>query len=305
MDDPGEIKIMKTPIQQKIDATFTKKFIRHQTIGKFIYKNKWIRRVLTRVLGTLQSMNNDFIRREKYETFGPIRQSADVTKHGYTRKYGDLEYALEYAAEIAAPDFDEGSLGESYGLYQEQLKILREMIKEKKPRKVFNFGICYAYVDNELALEFPDVEFIGIDLSVHNKAFSDVDFGDTKNLTILTGDVFAHFSETDYSDCVFLTSRTLPLLPREFIEKLYKSASEANFRYLVGFEQSGLSEEILAPFVFESPDKPSVYWRDRMYIHNYPYLIESAGYEILDMALFTTNHTSADLQFLRFLAERK
>ena len=295
-------KVMKLPLKQIISPDFQKKFLRHQSIGKFLYQHKVLNKIFNRISSVILSINNDRLRRESLET-------SDASKHGYTNllphTYGGLEFTLRYSSEISSPGFSENTTTASYKLYQEQLKTMRNLINQKRPKKVFNFGICYAYVDNELANEFPEIDFIGIDLSPHNKAVNDVDFSSTKNLTILSGDVFPHFSEIDYSDSIFFHSRTLLLLPREFIQKLYKSVYDANFDCIVGFEQNGLSEEISAPYAFDTFDKPSVYWRDRMYIHNYPYLAKAAGYEIQDIDLFFTPHTSPDFQILRFVAQRK
>jgi hypothetical protein len=230
----------------------------------------------------------------------------DHTKHGwgYTGKYDDLLTAVIYAEEIGAPDFGEATPTESYRLYKEQIKTLRNLILSEKPKAVFNFGICYAYIDSVLATEFPDIKFIGIDLSPYNKAFNDVAFNHLQNLTILSGDVFTHFAENDYSDSIFFHSRTMTVLPKEFILQLYHAAFKANFKFLVGFEQHGLSYETFEPYVFDLTDKPSVYWRNNMFIHNYWGILTSCGFKLIDARLFSTGHLSPDFQVLSYVGKR-
>jgi hypothetical protein len=251
---------------------------------------------------------NSFIsaadRYRNYEHFKATVISKDHTKHGYTGKYDDLFAAIQYAEEIVALDFGEARPTESYRLYQEQIKTLRDLILSEKPKKIFNFGVCYAYVDSILAAEFPDIQFIGIDLSLYNKAFNDVAFSHLQNLTILSGDVFAHFSENDYSDSIFFHSRTMTVLPKEFILQLYRAVYGANFKFIVGFEQHGFSYETFEPYIFDLTDKPSVYWRNFMYIHNYLGMLISCGFKLRSAELFSTGHLSPDFQVLSYVGER-
>ncbi|MCC7016140.1 MAG: hypothetical protein IT564_02920 [Rhodospirillales bacterium] len=227
-----------------------------------------------------------------------------MAQHGYTDKYGDLKAALTYATSVAASDFGENQPGESYVLYQEQVKTLSELIEHRSPKTVLNFGVCYAYVDSILAQRFRHVEFVGIDLSPHVVAFNSVEFSGIPNLKILAGDVLRHLANADYRGGVFFHSRTLTYLPRQFIERLYRTAHAAGFDYIVGFEQNGLSEETFAPYVFDLSDKDSVYWRHRLYIHNYPGIAKKSGFDVARADLIATRHTSPDLRVLRFVAER-
>lgn len=292
-------------IQQAFDRVFVKKYLRHQSVGRILHRFPILRRIVSRLSSTLLSLQNSALRYEKRSNFGRVRDRGQVGEHGYTDKYGDLSAALGYAKGIAAPDFGENQLGESYVLYREQIKTLSELIERAGIEKVFNFGICYAYVDSVLARKFGDVEFSGIDLSPHNAAFNAVEFGDVRNLRVLCGDAFRHLADNDCRGRgVFFHSRTLVLLPKDFIERLYRAAHAAGFEYVVGFEQSGLSEETLEPYTFDLSDKESVYWRDRMYIHNYPGIAEKCGFRVESADLFATKHTSPDFRVLRFVAKR-
>ena len=292
-------------IKQEFDACFVRKFNRHQNIGKMLYEHPKLNRIIQRMAATLLSINNDLIRRKKFDDFLEVRHSEDPQLHGYTEDFGDLWAAMNYAQEIRQPNFGKGSLGESHSLYEEQKSTLTEFFKTNKPTKFFNFGVCYAYIDSILSKKFPNIQFTGIDLSEHNKSFNKIEFGEIENLSILSGDVFKEFSQNNYDGAALFHSRTLVLLPRSFIQNLLSAAYNAGFRWIVGFEQHGLSEETRKPYTFDLSEKPSVYWRDRMYIHNYLGLAHSAGFNICSAEQFKTGHSSPDYRFLKYIAERR
>ena len=291
-------------IRQEFAPKFVKRFRLHQRIGSFLHGGRK-QRVFTKIFQMLLSINNDMIRRGKHIDFISIRKSDDVSKHGYTDKYGDLKAAIHYASQINHPDFSTSGGGSSFILYKEQINTLREFINDHRPKTVFNFGICFAHVDATLAAEFPDVTFVGIDLSKHNKAFNDCEFADISNLKILNGDVFEEFKNGEYKGAVLFHSRTLVLLPKAFNEKLYKAAYDAGFGWIVGFEPHGLSEETLEPYVFDLSDRPSIYWRGRMLLHNYLRLADVSGFTPIEARSFASGHSSPDFRFLCFIAKRK
>lgn len=291
-------------LKQQFDPAFIRKFKNHQAIGKFLHGSTF-GRVYSRFASTILSINDDIRRRKAFLEFEDVRKLGDVSKHGYTDRYGDLRAALNYASGIADPNFSKNSHGAAYVLYQEQIKSLRKFLNEHPVKQVFNFGICFAHVDSVLAKEFPAVKFTGIDLSKYNKAFNDCEFSDIDNLEVLTGDVFKVFDSQSFEQSVLFHSRTLVLLPSEFIAKLYGAALKAGFKWIYGFEPHGLNQETTTPYIFDSSERPSVYWRDKMYIHNYLGLAHRQGFEIVSADNFTTGHSSPDLRYLRFLAERK
>lgn len=270
-------------MQQVFDPVFVRKFRRHQWIGQFLAGRPGIYRAITRIGQMFASVENDVARFNK-------------RFNGTAVSYDDLAAAVDYAREV---DLGLKEDTEGAALYREELKTLRSMM----PTPMFNFGICYAYVDSVLARENPSAAFTGIDLSEKVKAFNESAFPDIPNLTFHAGDVFTHLEANRYPGAIFFHSRTLVLLPKAFIEKLYAAVAKAGFKCIVGFEQNGLSEETGEPFSFDVTDRPSVYWRDRMYLHNYPALAEKAGFHVKSMDLFETGHTSPDFRVLRFIAE--
>jgi len=292
-------------IKQKFDPEFVwkKKFV-YRVVGRVLDRQNLLINFYRYILKFANKIIQVSDRHHYYEKFRTNVIEEKNTDHGYTGKYDDLKAALGYASEINAIDFSDKTATESYRLYQEQIRTVRELLLKNKSKKVFNFGVCYAYIDSILAEEFPDVEFIGIDLSPYNKAFNDVAFGHLPNLTILSGDAIQYISNHDFSNSILFHSRTLVVLPKEFILQLYNVAYKANFKFIIGFEQNGLSYETFEPYIFDLKDKPSVWWRDFMFIHNYLGIATQCGFRIIDSKLFTTSHTNADYRVLSYVAER-
>ena len=282
---------------QQFDGEFVRKFVRHQRIGERLRSHPALLRVIRRINAVFASVENDVRRQDKKVAFRP---NAPASEHGFPDAYGDLRTSIKYASQIAEPNFGPAQPSESWMLYQDELATLRKMLPDAPG--MFNFGVCYAYVDAILAGEFPDKQFVGIDLSAFNAGFNRASFPDKTNMTFLSGDAFDVMP--GHGGWIFFHSRTLVLLPREFIQRLYKAAFDAGFKYIACFEQNGLSEETCAPYIFDTSDRPSVYWRDRMYNHNYPGLATEAGFTVEHCELFKTNHVSPDYRVLRMIARR-
>lgn len=291
-------------LSQSFDARFVRRFKLHQRIGQVLFKTPRLNALLRKISGMMLSVLEDADRWRQRLEYSDVRERGNADEHGYDKKYGDLSAALSYALQIEEYDKGLHEQGEGKVLYQRQLETMRRLLESERPKRVLNFGVCFAYVDAILAREFPDTEFVGIDLSVYNKAFNEAAFSDVPNLKILAGDIFEELRSGDYRDCVFFHSRTLVLLPSGFISELYAAAAAAGFKWVVGFEQNGLSEETLEPYVFDTTDKASIVWRGGMYIHNYPGLVEGAGFDVESADLFTTGHTAPDFKVLRFVAKR-
>lgn len=292
-------------IEQSIDGGFRRKFVRHQKIGKILHQNPFVFRWVERAFTALASARNDKIRYEKKLRFQNLAAGGrPVSEYGGGGdKYGDLKSALAYASELQNRDFGENWLSESPALYKKQTESLSALAERQSAGYFYNFGACYAHVDAALARMFPDASFTGTDLSEYNAAFNRRAFSDVKNLDVRCGDFFTH-GPVENERAVFWHSRTFCLLPASFVKKAYQHAHKCGFKYIAGFEQNGLSEQTWAPYVFSKNEKDSVYWRDGMFIHNYPGILESCGYRVRDAGLFKTGHASPDYRILYFTAER-
>jgi hypothetical protein len=193
---------------------------------------------------------------------------------------------------------------ESKATYQHIIEKSEKLIEAAMPSCYFNFGICYAYSDSILAKKYPNVKFYGIERTDSARLFNSIFFSDIKNLTIFSGDIFENLKNGDYRGGIFFHSRTLLLLPQVFVRELYKAVYEAGFSYIIATEQYGISRQLGEPYKFSYEYQQSAVYRDFMYIHNYPNILNDCGFKLNRIENFKTDHWHEDVRILSFEAER-
>ena len=136
-------------------------------------------------------------------------------------------------------------------------------------------------------------------LSMDSKEFSRI-----RNMQFIADDVFQSLKKNKFDDGLFFHVRTLVLLPKVFIERLYEAVAQAKFQYIVCVEQIGISRQTLQAYQFSEEDQPSVAYRDMMYIHNYPALLKRAGFSVVRSEIVKTDHPHEDFHLLSITAKR-
>lgn len=214
----------------------------------------------------------------------------------------ELQVAVKYAKQIQ-DGFKAPS--ESAKLYAHLDTVLSDLLRSNKIQTVLNFGVGYAHIDSLLASKFPYIQFIGTDRSRLTKTYNEMHFSHLQNLHFVADDIFRFLDmeKERFKGGLFLTARMLLLLPKPFIEKLYKAVAQAGFRYVVCVEQAGISRQTLQCYRFSEDEQPSVAYRETMFIHNYPALLKNAGYSVSRAELIKTDHPHEDYRFLSITAE--
>lgn len=296
------------PLKHEIDARFRKRYDRHIRIGKLLFKNPFLYRIvawLHRVLTTMVTDNFNYKQDIDFKVRGMTAQ--DVPKNAVADPFIDVLTAIDYATQVYHPDFaTERHRRESYALYAEQERRLDRLLSSDPSIKGFlNFGVSYGYIDSILAKAFPNLRFVGIDISKHNKAFNEAEFSEIKNLQFVAGDIFDFMEGMDCRGWVLFHSRILCQFPRDFLVKLYNCAYEKGFKYVAGFEQFGYSRQTRAAVVeFSDAFTESVHWRNDMLIHNYPGVIKESGFSVKNANIIKTGHGSPDFRIFCFIAKR-
>ncbi|GEM_PF-3039069 len=227
------------------------------------------------------------------------------SEYGYDDDLHELKVAIEYQQQLKHPDF-ELQPSESAVLYRGIIEHLGALLRQDRDiRAVVNFGAGYAYVDSELARANPAVTFIGIDRSKFTKLLNDETFSGLKNAEFVAGDIFSLLNSRRFDGGVFFHTRTMLMLPPSFVAALYRAAAAAGFRYIVGFEQFGISRETFQPYQFSDNPQPSVQYRHYMYTHNYPAILRATGFTPTSTELLKTRHPHPDYRVLRFVAKRE
>jgi len=225
------------------------------------------------------------------------------SNYGYKDEMGEFKVTLKYYEQINEPGF-ESSVSESYILYQSIVDKLSKLFSsDSSIKKFFNLGVSYGHIDYLLARKHPHIEFVGLDRSRFTRIFNEAHFSELSNLKFVSGDFFQYLKDRDFSCSVFFTARTLVYLPPSIIHKIYDTVCAKRFKYITLFEQVGLSMETLSPFIFDENERDSVLHREKFFIHNYPYYLETHGFVLNELELIKTNHPFPDFRILFALAK--
>ena len=160
---------------------------------------------------------------------------------------------------------------------------LKPVIKKYKLSKCFNFGCLHPLADFTLAKSLTKTNFFGFDRSkmifqLNNKKFR------RKNLKFGHGDLFKNLSKQNNIDLFFHAKTTMFCYPA-FINKLYKFLAKKKVKYIAIFEWLGFSVESSSFYYLTNETKRSKVLRDNIFAHNYPNILSTNGYEIIDGSL--------------------
>lgn len=169
-------------------------------------------------------------------------------------------------------------------------------------KSVLDFGVSYGHINSVIAKKRPDVQMYGIDRSPLTKMYNEHYFGSVPNLHFVAGDVFDLLKGVKF-DALF-HMRTATLLPKNFNINLYEKAAAAGVDWVLGAEPLGMSWQTSSPYEFSYNDKPSVSFRNHMFIHNYPSMLKQAGFNLRHAELTKTSHNDPNFGFVVFIAER-
>lgn len=198
-----------------------------------------------------------------------------------------------------------GIKSESPVVFEQTLSTIGAMVHQDPAITSFlNFGVSYGNADARLSNHYPNVKFIGIDRSRLTKTFNEIQFQHIPNLEFIAGDIFEYLSSRSFRDGIFFTSRTMMIFPKAFVEKLYDAVHKAGFTYIVGLEPVGISRQTGKPYVFSDEDKPSVVYTNKMFIHNYPAILQKSGYSVLETGLIKTNNGHRDFRIIKFIGRQ-
>ena len=198
-----------------------------------------------------------------------------------------------------------GSGGESRTLYKHVISKSQQLLSNEKIGTFFNLGVCYPYIDSELAKLYPAISFMGVERTAVIPLLNNHYFAHQTNMHAEAGDLFEHLAEKNYNNSVFFHARTLTLLPKTFVERTYRCAHDAGFKFIFGNEQTGVSRRSQKSFNFSYEDAPSELYRKHMLTHNYPAILRSTGWELMYADLLLTEHLDPDFRIFTFIARRK
>jgi len=217
-------------------------------------------------------------------------------------EFEEIKYIFHYYKQIKN-NFEGKNLSESKLLYENIINICSDLIPRLNVKNFTNFGSMYAYTDSILAKKFPETIFHCADRSKYTKILMEKIFNNFSNMKFVDGDIF-NFLDNKYQNSMFFSTRTALIMPQDFLDELYSKVYLADYKYVVMFEQIGISHETCKAYEFSDHDKKSLSYRWGMYLHNYPGILKKAGYKVIESKLIKTNHPYEDYRFLYILAKK-
>jgi hypothetical protein len=280
-------------------------FFRTITLKPLVAIYAWAQKILKKLLDFENDKKQHLSSLKELQEMNCDTSIPDSNEFGYT---GDtftreLDFIHKYA--LQTRNFHlMNNLSESKVLYERAVADLSAIIEKNNIKNVFNFGIGFAFVDKQLALKFPNVNFFGIERTLAAKFYNEAD-GIPSNLKIFAGDVISHLENNVYENGLFIHIRTAVLLPKSFIENLYNRLENSGFIGLYAVEQLGLSRNTGKAYKFSLLEKKSELFRRHMFIHNYPGILKKHNFDINSLDLLHTNHPHFDYRMLVINASKK
>ena len=258
----------------------------------------WTRRILQKFLDFENDKNQHLHSLKQLQEMNSNTSIVDSNEFGYTGDtfIRELNFIHNYAVQTKSFHLL-NNLSESEALYARVITDLCLILEQGKIKNVFNFGIGFAFVDKQLALKFPKINFFGIERTLAAKFYNDEE-GIPSNLKIFSGDVRSHLENNFYEDGLFIHIRTAVLLPKSFIGALYSRLENAGFIELYAVEQLGLSRNTGKAYNFSYQEQKSELYRRHMFIHNYPEILKKYNFKINCFDLFQTSHPHFDYRML-------
>jgi len=250
---------------------------------------------------------------DKKQHFKSLKELNDMNRENHNINSNDFGYTgdvftreLDFIHKYAVQTKNFNLLNnnsESKVLYERVVTDLSAILNEGKIKNVFNFGIGYAFIDKQLAIKFPNINFFGIERSSAAKFYNE-HIGVPTNLKIIEGDIISHLENTKYNDGLFIHIRTAVLLPKIFISNLYSKLEKSGFVELYAVEQLGLSRRSGTNYEFSLGDKKSELYRRHMFTHNYPGILNMYRFNVKTFELFQTSHPHFDYRMLIIGAQK-
>lgn len=167
--------------------------------------------------------------------------------------------------------------GDDHGFYPPLLYVATRLeIEKSKPASVMNFGAFFANVDATLALLFPETRFLAVDRGAEFVRLNRSVFCG-KNLEFIDADIEAALERRP---TVLVHCKTACYLYPHKLERVYRMAASYGVRTIIGVENTGFCFGIEDFYRFSTEPKPSVFYKTAMFVHNYPAMLKSAGFEI-------------------------
>ena len=184
-------------------------------------------------------------------------------------------------------------------------ELLKLIENDRRIQNVVNFGCAYGWLEGEVASRCAEVKVWGIDRSESAMSLNRNEFG-FANCSFVAGEILEFMkgnSAAVRNGILCHVNIGVYFLP-SFLTELYRAACAGGCLYVVVFEPSGVSEQSGEYYRYSFGVEESVVFRGPMLLHNYPNLLERAGYEVIGARLYAPPHAHKDFRSVMFIGRR-
>jgi SAM-dependent methyltransferase len=171
---------------------------------------------------------------------------------------------------------------------------------------VVNFGCSYAWLEAQVAKQYPRARVVGIDRSETAMELNRAEFPPPNLEFVTAADIFDLIRDDPrmFHGAIFVHVNTAGYFLPRFLERLYGAVHAAGAAFVVGWEPAGLSRQTNAYYRYSFEPQDSVVFRGPMLIHNYPHLLRKAGFDVVRAELAQPPHPHPDFRSITFTAQR-
>lgn len=259
-------------------------------------------RALSYVAFRLMTMAHEYRENARAEKHLRIdRNSGALHRTGLADHYaGDNERAVwhKYRMEFFNKDIHSSEVVFRAFVMRDRLI---QLINEHDIRNVVNFGCSYGWLENEIAVRFPDVMVWGVDRNAECMALNAERFW-RPNCRFAASDIFKFLKESRLDDTVLCHVNVGVYFLPTFLRKLYM---ESMARFIVCCEPSGISRQTHRYYSYGLEPRPSQVFRGPMLLNNYPGIMTMCGYDVIHSQSFRPPHPHKDFRSVVFVGRKR
>lgn len=183
--------------------------------------------------------------------------------------------------------------------------VAKVLSADKSVTSLIDFGCHYGWLGNEIAQKFPNIRIISTDRFEEMQALNRAEFPASNLEFPAVPDIAAFVRENPsaFKDAVFTHTYTTMFLLPAAVRDLYQALHTAGTKYIVAHEQLGFSRHRLRQYQFSYQPQPSMWHRDAILLHNYPEIMRSAGFELIEAKAFPMPVPQRDWRSALFIAK--
>lgn len=243
-----------------------------------------------------------------------VGQEFSVREHDKNKAGNPVDYGSGYGFDSEADDFSylelmqtdlrAGARSKHLPTFQRGFNEISRLIHTLEIERVVNFGVALAWMDDRLAELYPNVEFVGIDRALSIKAFNDEAYH-RPNLSFVAADVNDWLAKQgSLKGHLCVNMRTMLNFPEGFVRAYYRNIYGRGAAGVYCLEDYGIPRETDKIYPLDFERKPSVHYRNRIMMHNYPEIIASAGFTVTRVEFFENWWQDEDQRYVELSATR-